>query len=142
MHDAAECQWSNSDRRESPRVKVLLAACVEQRGKSVQVRLGDVSERGSAVVGDLPEKHCTVTLRRDGVAVRARVAWAKGGRGGLDFREPVELSRMLPSGPTRATRFPPRVQRPPLAPRAARADERQKLERWAELLGVVLPGRR
>jgi hypothetical protein len=139
MNGRTEACRIGRERRTAPRKAVLLLATLERQGASNPVRMVNLSQSGSSVIGQLPAKHCSVVFRRNAVALRGRMAWSDGGRGGIDFEESIEPSEMLRSIPEpRVLHYYP-AGRPPLRnPHPGRA-ERENMERIANLLGIGLP---
>ena len=136
MNDASPP--ADGERRAEPRSTVMLAATIERAGETTPVRLVNLSNKGSSIIGGLPSKHCSVTLHRNGRALRARVAWVEDGRGGLDFEDELERREMLRAISTARPTVNPAVGRPPLRAPTSRA-ERESIERCANLLGIRLP---
>ena len=141
MVRSAESADGQAERRRAPRASVMLAATVQRTDVSTPVRLVNVSASGFSVIGELPSRHCAVTIHRNGLAIRSRVAWAERGRGGLRVEEPVDLNRMLRSIPAPAQRYVHTYPRSPLSPAPLSRAERERLIRCANLLGIRLPTR-
>jgi hypothetical protein len=128
------------ERRSAPRWTVMLAARLDRAEAGVAVRLISLSATGFSIIGELPPRHSLVTLRRGDLALRARVAWQTGGRGGARFEQPVDPARLLRPIAQSVRRETGRCVRAPLRARPLRAPEREKLIRCADLLGICLPG--
>lgn len=78
--------------RMAPRTNLLLAATAEVGGRSVPVRIRNLSETGAMVDGDgLPEAGAKLILMRGDLQVAATVAWAAGVRRGLRFAGPTPV---------------------------------------------------
>lgn len=138
MIGSVETCAATRERRGAPRAAVMLAAAVEHAGLLARVRLVNLSETGSSIAGALPAKHCSVTLYRNGIALRGRIAWTDGGRGGVDFVEAVNPRELL--RPIRARSAVPRsgTRRPLLRNAPPSSAERESMERCANLLGISL----
>jgi hypothetical protein len=117
----------------------MLAATVQQTGVSTPVRLVNVSASGLSVIGELPSRHSAVTVYRNGLAIRSRVAWAERGRGGLRAEDPVDVADMLRAIPAPAPRYIHSYARSPLRPAPLRRGEQERLIRCANLFGIRLP---
>lgn len=104
-----------SQKRRSKRSLVLLAAKVRIAGVAKDVRLRNLSQNGALLeADDLPKVGCDVVFERGETIVPARVAWAAGGRFGIEFLEPIEESEVL----VHVGR--PRAQPAPVPPRMVR----------------------
>jgi hypothetical protein len=141
MHQPGENDRPPVERRRHKRVSVMLAATLERAGRETRVRLVNLSAEGSSLVGVLPDKHCSVTFRRNGMAIRSRIAWASDGKGGIAFDEPLDLARLLVPVAGPQVRYDLPCRRPGLSPRPPTIAERRSLERCIEILGVAVPPR-
>jgi hypothetical protein len=87
-----EPQGSAEDRA-APRTNLLLAATAEVGGRSLPVRIRNLSETGAMVEGaGLPEAGMPLVLMRGDLQVAATVAWAAGGRRGVRFAGPTPVN--------------------------------------------------
>jgi hypothetical protein len=127
------------ERRHHERVKVMLLATLGRGSRETRVRLTNLSPGGSAIDGAIPDKYCSVTLHRNGVAIRSRVAWSDLGHGGVAFDEPLELTQMLTSVASPPIRYGVPCRRPGLVPCAPTRAERHSLERCINVLGIAIP---
>ena len=87
--------------RRAKRDRVLLAARILTRAGETNAQLSDISSGGCCVycaaplaVGDL------VTLARGHIVLRARVAWIRAGRTGLQFSRPVDVAALQAGRPS------------------------------------------
>lgn len=79
--------------RVAPRTNLLLAATAEVGGRSLPVRIRNLSETGAMVDGaGLPEAGMPLILMRGDLQVAATVAWAAGSRRGVRFGGPTPVS--------------------------------------------------
>ncbi|MET1112736.1 MAG: PilZ domain-containing protein [Allosphingosinicella sp.] len=79
--------------RAAPRTNLLLAATAEVGGRSLPVRIRNLSETGAMVEGaGLPEAGLPLVLMRGDLQVAATVAWAAGGRRGVRFAGPTPVN--------------------------------------------------
>ncbi|HEX6376422.1 MAG TPA: PilZ domain-containing protein [Allosphingosinicella sp.] len=78
--------------RASPRTNLLLAATVEVGGRTLPVRIRNLSETGALLDGaGLPDAGVALVLTRGELHVPATVAWAAGGRRGIKFDGPTPV---------------------------------------------------
>jgi hypothetical protein len=83
----------SAEDRASPRTNLLLAATVETGGRTVPVRIRNLSETGALVEGaGLPDAGMPLVILRGDLQVSATVAWAAGGRRGVRFDGPTPVS--------------------------------------------------
>lgn len=139
MEHFGETGPSPIERRRHERVKVMLLATLGRGSRETRVRLTNLSPGGSAIDGPIPDRYCSVTLHRNGVAIRSRVAWSTLGHGGVAFDEPLELTQMLTSVASAPVRYDVPCRRPGLMPCAPTAAERRSLERCINVLGIAIP---
>ncbi|HEX8468712.1 MAG TPA: PilZ domain-containing protein [Allosphingosinicella sp.] len=79
--------------RVAPRTNLLLAATAEVGGRSLPVRIRNLSETGAMVEGaGLPEAGMPFVLMRGDLQVAATVAWVAGGRRGVRFAGPTPVN--------------------------------------------------
>jgi hypothetical protein len=87
-----EAEGSAEDRA-APRTNLLLAATAEVDGRSLAVRIRNLSETGAMLEGaGLPEAGMPLVLMRGDLQVAATVAWAAGGRRGVRFAGPTPVN--------------------------------------------------
>jgi hypothetical protein len=93
MGDMGEIKAEGSaEDRASPRTNLLLAATAEVGGRSLPVRIRNLSETGALVEGTgLPDAGMKLVLARGELHVAAVVAWAAGGRRGVKFDGPTPV---------------------------------------------------
>jgi hypothetical protein len=79
--------------RAAPRTNLLLAATADVNGRSLPVRIRNLSETGAMVEGaGLPDAGTPLVLLRGDLQVAATVAWAAGGRRGVRFAGPTPVN--------------------------------------------------
>lgn len=79
--------------RASPRTNLLLSATVETGGMVIPVRIRNLSETGALIEGaGLPDTGMPLVLKRGELQVAASVAWAAGGRRGVQFDGPTPVN--------------------------------------------------
>ena len=83
-------------KRKERRFPLYLAALVLRGDHSLAVRLRDLS-RGGACADALsaPAAGSAVRLRVEQLTIEANVAWARGARFGLAFRQPISATSLL-----------------------------------------------
>jgi hypothetical protein len=83
----------SAEDRAAPRTNLLLAATAEVGGRSLPVRIRNLSETGAMLEGaGLPEAGTSITLVRGDLQVAATVAWAAGSRRGVRFAGPTPVN--------------------------------------------------
>lgn len=83
----------SAEDRAAPRTNLLLAATAEVDGRSLPVRIRNLSETGAMVEGaGLPDAGMPLVLMRGDLQVAATVAWAAGGRRGVRFGGPTPVN--------------------------------------------------
>jgi hypothetical protein len=79
--------------RVAPRTNLLLAATAEVGGRSLPIRIRNLSDTGAMVEGaGLPEAGMPLIVMRGDLQVAATIAWAVGGRRGIRFAGPVPVN--------------------------------------------------
>ena len=83
----------SAEDRVAPRTNLLLAATAEVGGRSLPVRIRNLSETGAMIEGaGLPEAGVQLVLVRGDLQVAATVAWAAGSRRGVRFGGPTPVN--------------------------------------------------
>ena len=139
MLDPADQLSEETERRRAARASVMLRGTVEQVGVATAVRMVNISKTGMSLIGDLPPRHSAVTLHRNGLALRTRVAWSANGRGGIRFEDEVDVARLLRTIPAAIRRYVHVYGRARLRPDPLSKAERDVLVRCANLKGIQLP---
>jgi hypothetical protein len=86
-------QEGSAEDRVAPRTNLLLAATAEVGGRSLPVRIRNLSDTGAMVEGaGLPDAGMKLILARGDLQVSATVAWAAGGRRGVRFDGPTPVN--------------------------------------------------
>lgn len=82
----------SAEDRASPRTNLLLSANAEVGGRTLPVRIRNLSETGAMLEGaGLPDAGMKLVLVRGDLHVSAVVAWAAGGRRGVRFDGPTPV---------------------------------------------------
>ncbi|HYI41306.1 MAG TPA: PilZ domain-containing protein [Allosphingosinicella sp.] len=98
--------------RVAPRTNLLLAATAEVGGRSLPVRIRNLSETGAMLDGaGLPEAGMPLVLMRGDLQVAATVAWAAGARRGVRFAGPTPVNEWTGGKPRATDRGGPHDQR-------------------------------
>lgn len=126
--------------RQNKRARVLLAAKLETPVGEFDARLRDLSSKGALLeCTAAPPVDAEVVFRRGPVAVPARVAWAAGGRVGLEFQYMIDenavLVQMKRSSNTSGQQ---RFRRPGIR-EGASEKERALARAWGVQVGINLP---
>lgn len=83
----------SAEDRAAPRTNLLLAATAEVDGRSLAVRIRNLSETGAMIEGaGLPDAGVALVLLRGDLQVAATVAWAAGSRRGVRFVGPTPVN--------------------------------------------------
>lgn len=130
-------------KREAKRARVLLAARLRTEAGVIEARLRDLSRKGALVeCAVMPPAGTTLVFERGETAVPAHVAWAAGGRAGLQFDYLIDESELL-------VHIGRRTEQPTPTPRYGRsalalgmnASERKLARAWSVAVGLNLPER-
>lgn len=118
--------------RRGRRSPVLLAAHIEVAGRSVPVKLRNLSEQGALIEGEtLPVEGSTTVFQRNELRLRSRVVWVHDRYAGVAFDVPLKPEQVLRNVPApRRQANLPAFRRPGLASRPLSDYERQMLETW------------
>ena len=93
--DEDEHQDDKHERR-NKRSLVLLVARVSTADGTIEARLRNLSQKGALLEGDrIPPVGTDLIFERGQTRARARVAWARDGRFGIEFVTPIEESEVL-----------------------------------------------
>ena len=77
---------NDADQRRNARTNLLLSATASARGRTVPIRIRNVSECGALIEGaGLPMEGETLELKRGDLEICATVAWAAGNKRGVRF---------------------------------------------------------
>jgi hypothetical protein len=118
--------------RRSRRTNVLLAASIEAFGRSIPVKLRNLSTEGALIEGkNLPLEGAKVVFRRNDLDVESHIAWVVDDHAGVSFTTTIPTEAVLRNIPTPRTPPPVKFGRPGLAHRQLTADERRLAQSWA-----------
>jgi hypothetical protein len=86
----------SADERRSARANVLLVASIEYEGRSIPVKVANLSAHGARVSSaGLPGEDAAVVLRCNGTAVDGWIAWLRAPHAGIHFGSVIEHSEVL-----------------------------------------------
>ena len=81
----------------APRKNLFLTATLAVGGVARAVRVRNLSASGALVEGaKLPATGVAAILQRGGISADCAIVWQVGGRGGLHFTTPIDLSDWVP----------------------------------------------
>ncbi len=140
-------QAAKGGQRQAKRARVLLAARLRTgTGGDVEARLRDLSQKGALVeCREYLEVGSDVVFTRGATVVPARVAWASGGRVGLEFLRVIDASEVLvqlgrPAKSGAGTGgSSPRFRRPRIG-EAMSESERKLVNSWGVAVGIAVSG--
>jgi len=126
--------------RRSRRSPVLLAAALELAGRTVPVKLRNLSEEGALVEGDdLPVEGSTTYFHRNELRLEGKVIWVQGRYAGVAFKERLAPEQVLRNVPKPKLRTATEFKRPGFACRPLTDYERRMVEQWMDLPPVASP---
>jgi hypothetical protein len=139
---------SAAGQRQAKRARVLLAARLRtEDGGDIDARLRDLSQKGALVECRQPlPVGSEVVFTRGNTVVPARVAWANGGRIGLEFLRNIDESEVLVQlgraspGAASAPPAPSRFRRPRIGGEDMSENERQLVRNWGVAVGITVAG--
>lgn len=86
------------DGRGDPRMNLFLSATVEVDGRSLAVRIRNLSSRGAMIESPgLPKEGSAIVIERTGLKVGGILRWASGPRAGVRFDRTIDLAAWSPS---------------------------------------------
>ena len=128
-------EGSQVQNRRQRRANVLLTAIVEASGRTLDVKLRNLSADGALVeADDLPLEGTEISFRRGELAVQGKVVWTSSRRAGIEFRTPLTPEALLRHVPTPRPRVIPSFRRPGLAPQPITKAERDYERQWGNPL--------
>ena len=116
--------------RKHQRSQLFMKAELEHEGRTLDVRLRNLSADGALLQGDnLPPEGAQVVFRRTELSVAARVAWSSKDRAGIQFAEQLSPDTVLRHIPEPRQRMQPDVKRPGFRPVEMKPHEREFVNR-------------
>ena len=87
-----------ADGRADPRMNLFLSATVEVDGRSLAVRIRNLSVRGAMIESPgLPREGSAIVIERTGLKIGGTLRWASGPRAGVQFDRTIDLAAWSPS---------------------------------------------
>lgn len=122
---------SPTQNRRTRRSNVLLSASIELSGRSLPVKLRNLSSEGALIDGDdLPIEGAEVIFRKADLSLAGRIAWVEGKRAGLSFSKPLHPDLVLRHIPAPRPRVRPDFKRPGLGAQKLSADDMRAGATW------------
>jgi hypothetical protein len=136
MEDSSQVQ-----NRRQRRSNVLLTAVIELSGRTLDVKLRNLSADGALVEGDcLPVEGAEVRFKRGDLSVKGKIVWVRGTRAGINFHKELTPEALLRHVPTPRPRVVADFRRPGLAPQPLSASDRRFGAQWAASIHRDHPG--
>lgn len=124
-------QSNSPQNRKTRRSNVLMSASIELSGKSLPVKLRNLSAEGALVEADmLPVEGASIMFRKGELCVQGRVAWAKTRHAGISFARKLEPEEVLRHVPGPRARVIPDFRRPGLKAISLTDDDLRFGENW------------
>ena len=124
-------QSNSPQNRKTRRSNVLMSASIELSGKSLPVKLRNLSAEGALVEADmLPVEGASIMFRKGELCVQGRVAWAKTRHAGISFARKLEPEEVLRHVPAPRARVKPEFRRPGLKAISLTDEEIRFGENW------------
>lgn len=132
---------SQTQNRRQRRSNVLLTAVIELSGRTLDVKLRNLSADGALVEADsLPVEGAEIRFKRGDLIVAGKVIWVRGTRAGINFHHELTPEALLRHVPTPRPRVTPEFRRPGLAVRPLSSEEKMAAAKWAIAVSPDLPG--
>jgi hypothetical protein len=134
---------AKTGQRQAKRARVLIAAKLKTANGEIDARLRDLSQKGALVeCREWLEAGEEVVFTRGTTVVPARIAWASGGRVGLEFLRSIDESEVLVQlGRTASGNAPTqRFRRPRIGGEDMNETERKLVRNWGVAVGIAISG--
>jgi len=132
---------SITQNRRQRRSNVLLTAVVEYSGRSLDVRLRNLSAEGALVESEnLPREGQTICFRKGDLCVSGKIVWATDKRAGIHFDNALTPEALLRHVPTPRPRMIPEFKRPGLGAKPMTSAERSLEKVWGVPKSPIFPG--
>lgn len=117
--------------RRQRRANVLLTAIVELSGRTLDVKLRNLSAEGALIEGEgLPEEGSEISFRKGDLKVAGKIVWVANKRAGIQFHSPLSPEALLRHVPAPRPRMLPAFRRPGLAAQPLTSAERGLKQTW------------
>lgn len=127
--------------RRQRRSNVLMTAALELSGRSLEVKLRNLSADGALVEGEvLPVEGAEIRFRRNELVVSGRIVWVRGTRAGISFHQQLSPEALLRHVPTPRPRVVADFRRPGLSSRPLSQSEKLIGASWVARKGPDLAG--
>lgn len=132
---------SQTHNRRERRSNVLLTAIIELSGRTLDVKLRNLSAEGALVEGEsLPIEGTEITFRRGELSVPGRIVWVNNRRAGVHFHTALTPEALLRHVPTPRPRILPAFRRPGLGAKPLTSSERRFEQQWIGPVAHDHPG--
>ena len=93
-----DAQSGGAEARADPRINLFLSATVEVDGRSLAVRIRNLSRSGAMIeCPGLPQSSSAIVIERTGLKIGGLLRWASGPRAGVQFDRVIDLAAWSPS---------------------------------------------
>lgn len=117
--------------RKNRRSHVFLKAELELSGRTVEVKLRNLSAEGALIEGDdLPIEGSQLLFRKGDLKVPGRIAWLRDYRAGVSFAQPLAPEQLMRHVPTPKPKSLPQSKRPAIRSKEMTLEERRYSENW------------
>lgn len=122
---------ANNQNRRTRRSHVLMAASIEVDGRTIPVKLRNLSPQGALVEGlELPVVESAVIFRKKELKLSGRVAWLVDGRAGVAFDAKLDPESVLRHVPHTKPQAKLDFRRPRIRAGDLSPGERQMAKDW------------
>ena len=117
--------------RKNRRSHVFLKAELELGGRTVEVKLRNLSADGALIEGDdLPVEGSQLLFRKGDLKIPGRVAWLRDHRAGVSFAQKLAPEQLMRHIPTPKPKSLPKSNRPAVRSKDMSLEERRYVENW------------
>lgn len=129
----------NHNRKER-RSHVFMKAELEFGGRTVEVKLRNLSADGALIESDdLPVEGSQLLFRKGDLKVPGRIAWLRQHRAGVSFAQPLAPAQLLRHVPTPRPKSVPQSKRPAIRAKDMSLEERRYSENWLWSEPIIPP---
>ena len=131
---------SITQNRRQRRSNVLLTAVLEYNGRSVDVRLRNLSAQGALIESEnLPAEGHAICFRKGDLCVAGKIVWVSNKRAGIHFDDALSPEALLRHVPTPRPRMIPTFKRPGLGAQPMTSAELSLEKVWGVAKSPTLP---
>lgn len=132
---------TQTQNRRQRRSNVLLTAIIELSGRTLDVKLRNLSAEGALIEADgLPVEGSEIVFRRGDLAVSGKIVWVSNRRAGVQFHTALTPVALLRYVPTPRPRILPSFRRPGLGAQPLTSGEKLFEKRWTAQIPHDQPG--